>query len=44
MGLAHYMLRRYGEAVRWLREGASRLPNQQGAHAASMRLRAGWTT
>src|SRR5262249_1790438 len=33
MGLAHYMLKRYGEAVRWLREGVSRLPNQQGAHA-----------
>jgi len=33
MGVAHYMLKRYGEAVRWLREGASRLPNQQGAHA-----------
>jgi hypothetical protein len=33
MGSAHYMLRRYGEAVRWLREGASRLPNQQAAHA-----------
>jgi adenylate cyclase len=33
MSVAHYMLRHYGEAVRWLREGASRLPNQQAAHA-----------
>jgi adenylate cyclase len=33
MGSAHYMLRRYGEAVRWYREAASRLPNQQAAHA-----------
>jgi adenylate cyclase len=33
MGSAHYMLRGYREAVRWYREGASRLPNQQAAHA-----------
>jgi adenylate cyclase len=32
LGLANYMLRRYGEAVRSLRECASRLPNLQWAH------------
>jgi adenylate cyclase len=32
MGVAHYMLKRYGEAVRWLRECASRLPNNQWPH------------
>jgi adenylate cyclase len=32
MGMAHYMLKRYGEAVRWLREAASRLPNSQPPH------------
>jgi adenylate cyclase len=32
MGLAHYMLKRYGKAVRWLRECASRLPNNQWPH------------
>jgi adenylate cyclase len=32
MGVAHYMLKRYGEAARWLRESASRLPNMQGPH------------
>jgi adenylate cyclase len=29
MGLANYMLKRYPEAVRWLRECALRLPNMQ---------------
>jgi adenylate cyclase len=29
MGLANYMLKHYSEAVRWLRECASRLPNMQ---------------
>jgi len=33
MGRAHYMLKRYGEAVRWLRECASRLPSLQLSHA-----------
>src|SRR5215813_7821027 len=33
MGVAHYMLKRYGEAVRWLRESASRRPNMQASHA-----------
>jgi adenylate cyclase len=32
MGVAHYMLKRYGEAVRWLREAGSRLPNSQPTH------------
>jgi adenylate cyclase len=32
MGGACYMLKRYGEAVRWLRESASRLPNSQLPH------------
>ncbi len=32
MGLANYMLKRYGEAVRLLRECASRLPNRQWPH------------
>src|SRR5260370_4792222 len=32
MGLAHYMLKRYGEALRWSRESASRLPNSQLPH------------
>jgi adenylate cyclase len=32
MGGSNYMLRRYGEAVRWYREGASRLPNRQWPH------------
>jgi tetratricopeptide (TPR) repeat protein len=32
MGWANYMLKRMGEAVRLLRECASRLPNLQGAH------------
>jgi adenylate cyclase len=32
MGIAHYMLKRYGEAVRWLREAASRLPNSHLPH------------
>jgi len=32
MGAAHYMLKRYGEAVRWLGESASRLPNSQLPH------------
>jgi adenylate cyclase len=32
MGLANYMLKRYGEAVRWLRESALRLPNPQVLH------------
>jgi adenylate cyclase len=32
LGLAYYLLKRYGEAVRLFRECASRLPNQQWAH------------
>jgi len=32
MGLANYMLKRYGEAARWLRESALRLPNLQIYH------------
>ncbi len=32
MGGACYMLKRYGEAVRWLRESVSRLPNSQLPH------------
>jgi adenylate cyclase len=32
MGLANYMLNRYGEAVRWLRECTSCLPNIQTPH------------
>jgi adenylate cyclase len=32
MGLANYMLKRYGEAVRWSRECASRLPDRQWPH------------
>jgi adenylate cyclase len=32
MGLANYMLKRYGEALRWFRECASRLPNAQLSH------------
>jgi tetratricopeptide (TPR) repeat protein len=32
MGIAHYMLKRYGEAVRWSREAVSRLPNSQLPH------------
>jgi adenylate cyclase len=32
MGLANYMLKRYGEAVRWLRECTLRLPNNQWSH------------
>jgi adenylate cyclase len=32
LGLAHYMLKRYAEAVRLLRECASRLPNLQWPH------------
>ena len=32
MGLANYMLKRYSEAVRWLRECALRLPNAQLPH------------
>jgi len=32
MGLANYLLKRYGEAVRLLRECASRLPNLQWPH------------
>jgi adenylate cyclase len=32
MGLAHYMLKRYGEAVRWLRESASRQPSSHLPH------------
>jgi adenylate cyclase len=32
MGMANYMLRRYGEAVRWLRETELRLPNWQFFH------------
>jgi adenylate cyclase len=32
MGLAHYMLKRYGEAVRLCREFAARVPNYQWSH------------
>jgi adenylate cyclase len=32
MGLANYMLKRYSEALRWLREFTSRLPNSQYPH------------
>src|SRR5215468_9873048 len=32
LGMANYMLKRYGEAVRVLRECASRLPNLQWPH------------
>jgi len=32
MGHAYYMLKRYEEAVRWMREGASRLPGLQDSH------------
>jgi len=32
LGLANYMLKRYGEAVRLFRESASRLPNLQWPH------------
>jgi tetratricopeptide (TPR) repeat protein len=32
MGLANYMLKRYSEAVCWLRECVSRLPNKQVPH------------
>jgi tetratricopeptide (TPR) repeat protein len=32
IGLANYMLKRYGEAVRFFREWASRLPNLQNPH------------
>jgi adenylate cyclase len=32
MGVACYTLKRYGEAVRWLRESASRLPDSQLPH------------
>jgi adenylate cyclase len=32
LGMANYMLKRYGEAVRLFRECASRLPNQQWPH------------
>jgi adenylate cyclase len=32
MGQANYMLKRYGEAVRWLRECTSRLPDVQWPH------------
>jgi adenylate cyclase len=32
MGLANYMLKRYGQAVRWLRECTLRLPNNQWPH------------
>ena len=32
MGGANYTLRRYGEAVRWYRESASRLPSRQWPH------------
>jgi adenylate cyclase len=32
MGLANYLLKRYGEAVRWCRECASRMPNLQWPH------------
>jgi adenylate cyclase len=32
LGFANYMLKRYGEAVRLLRECASRLPNLQWPH------------
>jgi len=33
LGMANYMLQRYGEAVRLFRECASRLPNQQWPYA-----------
>jgi adenylate cyclase len=32
MGIANYMLKRHGEAVRWYRESASRLPSLQSPH------------
>ena len=32
MGVANYMLKRYGDAVRWCGECASRLPNLQWPH------------
>jgi adenylate cyclase len=32
MGLANYMLKRYGEAVHWLRECISRQPSQLWSH------------
>jgi tetratricopeptide (TPR) repeat protein len=32
MGHVYYMLKRYQEAARWLREGASRLPKLQESH------------
>jgi hypothetical protein len=32
MGVAHYMLKRYPEALRWLRECALRVPNMQTPH------------
>ena len=32
VGLANYMLKRYGEAVRWSREYASRQPDRQWPH------------
>jgi adenylate cyclase len=32
MGAANYMLKRYGEAVRWYRESASRLPSLRWPH------------
>ena len=32
MGQANYMLKRYGQAVRWFRESALRLPNSQWTH------------
>ena len=47
MGMAHYMLKRYAEAVHWLRECVLRLPNLQvhhlslaGAYAQSGQLEA----
>jgi adenylate cyclase len=33
MGIVNYMLRRYGEAVRWLRECTLGTPNVQWPHA-----------
>jgi hypothetical protein len=36
MGLANYMLKRHGEAVRWLRECA--LPNLRWTHLNGVRL------
>ena len=33
MGIVNYMLKRYGEAVRWLRECTLRMPNVQWPHA-----------